>query len=493
MNKSDTDISGKYSPDKRKAVMFVALLGMYMSVLDGVVISIALPTITSYFNADLALSQWTITGYLVAMTAAMLVFARMSESVGKNRMFLSGMAVFTAGSLGCALAPTLSVLICLRIIQGLGAAMSVSIVMAIIFELYPFSEHGKAMGLLGSTIAVASLSGPVLGGFLLSFFSWHAIFMINVPVGIALVAFGAYSMDLKKPEKSEKVRTDWPGAASLGAAIVSSMLFLGYIADGGKEVYATVALCACVLSLVAFVTTERRRISPLIDLSIFSERMFTVPLVCMALMFTAYMILSIAMPFYLEGVMNFSPLQVGMVFIGIAVILTFGAPVTGRIYDRHPRKYFTGAGLFAGALGLLAFACSLKTYDLTLILGALVVFAVGFTLFQGPVNAEIMHGLPKEKSAVASGMNSAARQFAMALGSSLASIIFAFQLRQEGYTGVVTKAGAALVTDAASAATAFAALLCFIGVALLALKKNAKATGCAEKMVKTRDFQKNQT
>lgn len=452
--------------------MIVALLGMYMSVLDSVIISIALPTITSYFNAEIALSQWTITGYLVAMTASMLIFARLSDTIGKNRMFLAGMAVFTASSLVCALAPTLPVLIGLRVVQGIGAAMAVSIVMAIIFELYPFSEHGKAMGLLGSTIALASLSGPVIGGFLLNLFSWHAIFMINIPIGMVLLSFGISSMDLVKPKKSGRDKMDWIGAGSLAAAIASSMIFLGFVAEGtGSGAYIAAALCVCIAALAIFIGTERSHPRPLLVLSIFSERMFVVPLLCMSLVFAAYMVLSISLPFYLEGVMAFSPFQVGLLFMLVAVILTVGAPFVGRIFDRHPWKYFTGIGLFVGAVGLFAFAYLAQTMDLTLLIVALFVFAIGFTLFQGPINAEIMRGLPVEKSAIASGLNSAGRQFAMALGSSAASIIFAFQMRQAGYTGVVTDAAPSLITDATAVAMAVAAALCFAGVLLQVLKK----------------------
>ena len=474
MKKPDTVTTEGYGRNKRKTVMTVALLGMYMSVLDGVIISIALPTITSYFNADIALSQWTITGYYVAMTAAMLFFARLSGSSGKNRMFLGGMVLFTISSLGCALAPALPVLIGFRIVQGIGAAAATSIVMAIIFELYTFSEHGKAMGLLGSTIALASLSGPVLGGVLLDLFSWHAIFLINVPIGIVLVSFGICSMDLERPEKSGKERMDWIGAGTLGAAVALAMLFLGFVAgEMGTDIYAAATLCVCIVSLILFIITERRHPSPLLDLSIFSERMFVIPLICMALVFTAYMVLNISLPFYLEGVMAFSPLQVGMVFMLIAAILTVGAPFVGKIYDLHPWKYFTGIGLFVGGAGLFALAYFAQAVDLALLVGALLLFAVGFTIFQGPINAEIMHGLPIEMSAMASGLNSAGRQFAMGLGSSLASIIFAFQLQQAGYTGVVTDAAPSLIVNATTVAMTVAALLCFAGVVLQLLKMNA--------------------
>lgn len=474
MYKLVKEIPGCKNAENRRTVMIVALLGMYMAVLDSVIISIALPTITSYFNADIVYSQWAMTGYLVAMTSSMLIFARLSANTGKNRMFLSGMALFTLSSLACAFAPSLPALIVFRILQGVGGAMSVSIVMAIIFELYSFSEHGKAMGLLASTIAIASLSGPFLGGFLLEISGWPAIFLINIPIGILLVFFGIYSMDLKKKVVSKKDYMDWTGAGTLAVAIASSLIFLGFIADdAGNMVCVAVSLLICLLSLSLFIRTESSHPNPLLDLSVFSERKFVVPLLCMVLFFTALLVMYISLPFYLEGVMAFSPLQVGEVFILIAAILTVGSPVVGKLFDRFQWKYYTTAGLFIAAGGLSAMAFFAGAMDLSLLIGALIIFTIGFTLFQSPINTEIMRGLPLEKSAVASGLNSAGRHYAMALGSSVASLIFAFQLHGAGYAGILNSAGSSLIADATMVAMIVAAGLCFAGVLLLVAEKNS--------------------
>lgn len=200
--------------------MAVTLLGMFMSVLDSMIIGIALPTITEYFHADIALSQWTMTAYLVAMTSTLLIFGKLSEYTGKERMFLAGMGVFTLASLGCALAPTLPMLIALRTVQGIGAAMAASIAMALIIGLFSYKEHGKAMGALGATIALASLTGgPVLGGFLIDLSGWESIFLINIPFGLLLlVTGGVCSMDLKNPQPD---RYRWTGAVQQGLSWAS--------------------------------------------------------------------------------------------------------------------------------------------------------------------------------------------------------------------------------------------------------------------------------
>lgn len=459
----------------KKTIMIVTLLAMFMTVLDSVIVSIALPTITAFYKADISLSQWTITGYLITMTATMLVFARLSTVYGKNRVFLTGMIIFTVSSLGCALAPTLPALITLRIIQGLGAAMTISILIAILFDIHPFEEHGKAMGILGATVALASVSGPILGGFLVELSGWKSIFLINIPIGILLVVLGLYSMDLKRPILKEPFIMDWAGAGSLIAALTSFMLAIGFVADG-DIVSVPVAACAgiCLASLSIFIRTENNHPHPLLDPGIFSHRPFVMPLLSMCLFFTAVMILYISLPIYLEGVMAFTPSQVGGLFVLMAVILTIGSPLVGRAYDRFSWKQYTPAGLLVAAGGFFLFSITANTSDIVILVGALIVIAIGFALIQSPVNTEIMRGLPVEKSAIASGLSSAGRHFAMAVGASVAALVYALQLQGAGYTGVVTSAGPDLITSATSLALAEAGILCTAGVILQVLGKKER-------------------
>jgi EmrB/QacA subfamily drug resistance transporter len=447
--------------------MTVAMLGLFMAVLDCVIVSIALPSITSYYQADIALSQWTITAYLVAVTSTMLIFARLSDKWGKNRIFLAGAVLFIAGSLGCALAPTILALISLRIVQGLGAAMLSSLVMAIVFDIYPFSEHGRAMGIVGGIVALASLSGPIIGGFLVEFVGWQSIFLINLPVGVVMTVLGFASMDLERPKTTGPFVMDWTGAGSLVAVIISFMLVLAHLAEGDSDIVSlAVGTAICIAALGLFVRTEKRSPHPIFDLLIFSERNFVAPLLSMTLFFSAVMILYVSLPIYLEGVLSLSPSQVGGVFMLMAGILTVGSPLVGRMYDRVVWKHYTTLGLLIAAFGFVFLAISAQAMDMPLILGALVVFTVGFTLFQSPVNTEIMRGLPLEKSATSSGLNNTGRYFGMAVGAVLASLVYAFQLHSEGYTGVITAAGDALIASATAGTLTAAGVLCITGMIL---------------------------
>jgi len=455
--------------------MAVALLSMYMTVLDCTVLPVALPTITAAFHADIVFSQWTVTGYLVAMTASMLVFARLAMYFGKNRIFLMGMGLFTVASLGCALAPTLPVLIGMRVLQGLGAAMASALVMAIVFELYPVEEQGKAMGILGGTIAIASVTGPCIGGVLLDLAGWSAIFLINIPIGILLVALGVRSMDLEKPIVAHRFVMDRAGTATFAVSVASFMVFLGLIA--GETVDAVLAALVgvvCLASVIAFIRTERLHPQPLLDLAVFGQQAFTRPLFAMVTFFCALFVMEVSLPFYLEGVWGFSAVQVGQVFALIGVILTVGSPLVGRFYDRNPQNHYAAAGLWVAAIGLVAFALLADTTSLPLILGALVVFTLGFTLFQSPINTEIMRGLPVRQATIASGLNNTGRHFAMTVGTSIAALIITVHLHVSGYTGGIAGADAALIAGATAAAMLAAAALCLVGFVLkMSGQKNA--------------------
>ena len=169
-------------------ILVIVLAGVLMSVLDGIVVSIALPTITGSFHVDISSSQWTITAYLVTLTSLLLFFGRVAEFTGRSLLFISGLAVFTLASLACGLSATLAQLVAFRVVQGIGGAMVFSISGAILFLAFPQQERGRAMGYLGSTVAVGSILGPVLGGFLVDTLGWRSIFLINLPIGVVLVA-----------------------------------------------------------------------------------------------------------------------------------------------------------------------------------------------------------------------------------------------------------------------------------------------------------------
>lgn len=453
--------------DKGKWVRLVALLGAYMTVLDCTIITIALPSITAAFQADIASSQWTITGYLVAMTACMLIFARLADYFGKNCIFLSGITLFTLASLGCAFSPDLITLIGMRIIQGIGAAMAMSLAMAIVFENSPVEKQGTSIGLLGAVIGLASISGPVIGGFLLDFSRWEAIFLINIPIGIILITLGLRSMECSKPANFQSFQMDRAGSAVFVLTMVSFMAGLGCMAHG-PDLYwfGALFLLLSVLLMVSFVFIEKKQPRPLLDFSVFKQKTFIVPLIAMMAFFIAIYILQVSLPFYLKIVWNLSSLEIGLVFMLVSGILVIGTPIIGKLYDKTHWPHYTSLGLIIGASGLLCLGLFAGSMHFLLLLAALVVYSLGYTLFQSPVNIEIMRGLPIQHSAIASGLSNTGRHLAMTLGSSIAAIVFVFVFHMSGFYGEIMNANTSLITSATTQAMMVGALFCLGGFIL---------------------------
>ena len=444
--------------------MLLILTGILMFVIDGSVVNIALPTITGYFEVDVAQSQWIVTSYLVVTTSLLMVFGKVSEYTGKTKMFLSGFGLFTLASLACGLSTSLPMLVFFRVLQAAGAAAAFSISAALIFEIYPKGEQGRAMGYIGTAVSLGSIAGPMIGGYLVDFFGWEYIFLINLPIGVILLALAARYMHLQE-KRSDRLDLDWIGATLLAIFVVSLMLFLvdlgrGLDLDMAKSAYALVTLA----SLAGFILQERRDRKPLLDLSVFRERRFVLPNLCMMLFIISSFSIFILGPFYFQGVMGYTPSQVGTVFLIVPAIMAFGAPAGGWIYDRYHYRYSSALGIMIVLISLLLAAYATRRIDQPAMLSSFALLGLGNALFQSPINTEIMSALPPEMLGTASSLSSALRNLGMALGVSLSSILLTLQLGWAGYKGPILEAGPDLLSAGVSNVMVLAALLCSLGV-----------------------------
>jgi EmrB/QacA subfamily drug resistance transporter len=475
MNENRSSAGKKNNDDSpfrhRYAVLFIVLASVLMAVIDGTVVNIALPSMTRFFAVDLSDSQWTITAYLITMTSLLLVFGKVSEYVGRARLFFVGIIVFTASSLACGLSTGLPELILFRVIQGSGAAMLFSISSALIFSTTPYAERGRAMGYLGATVAIGSIIGPVVGGFVVDSLGWQYIFFINIPIGILLIA--AAAAYLRTDEKrTASLSLDWKGTAAMVTMFVALILALGSLADTG--IITLPAIIAGVVFLVAlalFIRFERRCPAPLLDLSVFSHRPFLLPVIAVVFAFTANFMMAVVGPFYFEGVLGYRPSQVGLVFLVTPAVMVIVAPVAGSLYDRHPERNYAALGMGISAIAFLLLSyCALTRYVPGLVV-AFVLFGIGFGLFQSPNNTAIMSALPKEQLATASSVIATNRNLGMALGVSLGSILLSFQLMAAGYGGDIITADPVLLAVSISRIMAVSAGMCVIVVLLSLMER----------------------
>lgn len=455
----------------RYIILIIVLMGILMSVIDGTVVSIALPTITEHFNVDVAISQWTITAYLLTMTALMLVFGKVSEYTGKTRLFIIGFIIFTLSSLACGLSQNMAELVAFRIVQGFGAAMVFSISGAIIYEVFPVDERGRAMGYLGSTVAIGSIAGPILGGFLVDSLGWEYIFFINVPIGILLVSLALKYLNIKE-YKIETFRMDWKGSALLITTMSSLMLFLGMLANQISFSYTLIALAIIfIISVVAFILREKYFEHPLLDLSIFKEKKFTLPAISMILFFIGNFMLSIVGPFYFQGVMGYSASQVGIIFLIVPIIMVFGSPIFGWLYDKHYSKYYAFAGMGIVAIAFIMLGFTAIRADLALIIIAFIISGIGGSMYQSPNNTDIMSAVPRKKLGTASSVTSTMRNLGMSLGVSMATILLSLQLHMSGYLGPIMQAGPSLLASVISIVMFCSGGICALS-AIAALLRN---------------------
>jgi EmrB/QacA subfamily drug resistance transporter len=448
----------------RNIIMFIVLIGTAMAVIDGIVVSIALPTITSSFEVGVTQSQWIITAYLVTETSLLLIFGKISEYTGKIKIFLAGVIIFTSGSLACGVSLSLSELILFRIIQAIGSAMIFSLSTAIIFELFPKGEQGRAMGYIGATVAIASIASPVLSGFITDTLGWEYIFLINVPIGVILLLLSLRYFHFRET-LSGNLDMDWAGAVTMVIFMVSLILFLGEMSSGIS--LTPVSVTYLVVFLVSFLTFLVREIThkkPLLELSVFKNRYFSLPVMAMILLFIALFMVNLIGPFYFEGVMGLKPSQVGLVFLIAPFIMVIASPVTGWLYDRFPSRYYSAAGIGLTGISLLLLSSSARSVDLPMIVLSFIPLSVGSALFQSPNNTEIMRSLPTEKTGITSSLSATLRNLAMTLGVSVASIILTFQLHSSGYYGPILQADPPLLAGSIGDILVAGAFLCFAGM-----------------------------
>lgn len=447
--------------------MAVVLMGVFMSVLDTNVVNLALPTITTYFHVDLARSQWVVTSYLIALTSFLLIFGRASEYIGKGRLFVLGFFIFTVSSLACGLSNSIEVLIICRAFQGIGASIALSIDMAILVQAFPSHERGKAIGFLATTIAIGSIAGPIMGGYVIDLAGWPYVFFLNVPVGIALIlaALKYIGLDDAAVKKNIGQRQDYSGGFFMVAAVISLMLLLGKLAGRLTFDHVTAGLAfALAASLGALLYAESRHERPVVDLALFKINKFTFSNLSTILNYIAFAMFNVVMPFYLEMSLGYEPSQVGTALFVIPVMMALTAPISGWLYDKYHTNGHSSLGMLLMAIALLALGCLAPSMTFVMLMACFALYGIGNGLFLSPNNSEAMASLPPQKNSAASSMLATVRNLGNSIGVSMVSILLYLSLAAGGITEV-TAAGPSMLSHAAGSVLIIAGLICIIGTA----------------------------
>lgn len=408
--------------EKRWIILFTVLSATFMSTLDSSIVNVALPDMSVKLGVTMASIEWVVTGFLIAIAATILIFGRLGDIKGKTKVFKYGVVLFTFGSLLCGFSNSLLMLIVARVIQGIGAAATMATNQGIITHVFPRNERGRALGVLGTFVALGSMAGPPLGGMIVSVLSWKYIFLINVPIGI--IVFILTIKVFPKTSAALNERLDGKGALLFTVSIV---LLFGAVVHGQSIGYNNPGMISCfVISIIAFVTfiiEEKRIDEPLLNLSIFSNSLFSVSIICAFTSFTAISASNIILPFYFQDAIKLSPAVTGLFMMVSPIILSVVAPFSGYLSDKIGSEILTLMGLLITSIGLFLIATLGKGSSLILLVVYIVIMTIGNGMFQSPNNSLVMSTVPTDKLGIAGSVNALVRNVGFTFGTAFATLL----------------------------------------------------------------------
>jgi len=438
-------------------VLTVTTVGVLMSGIDSRIVVIGLPTVAAALRADAEQAIWFTQAYTIGSTVALLFLGRVSDMYGRVKVYNIGFAIFTVGSLLTSLSPSPTFFIASRIFQGLGSAALFSNSAAIITDAFARGELGTALGINSVSFRAGSMFGLTLSGLILAFLDWRFLFYVNIPVGI----FGTLWAHMRLHEQNQperKAPMDWAGFVSFTCFISSLLLSLTTAAYGLGESGLTLGLGAVsAVSLVLFISVERRRVAPLLDLSLLRIREFTGAVSAQLINSMAWGAFLLLISLYLQLVKGFSPLQAGISIVPFDLAMLLLAPISGRLSDRHGTRPYATAGLAVFSASLLAMSTLSPETPYATLLAFLLVGGAGMGLFNSPNMSSAMGSVPAHRRGVASGFRATFFNIGFVLSFNIVILVLTLYLPYGLITQVISSEGS-INTITADAARFSAAL-----------------------------------
>jgi len=401
MNNSAAHAGIDYS---RKWYVMVAVgVGILLGTIDLSIVNIALPTLDREFNASFSTVQWVALAYMLTLSTLTLTMGRLGDMIGKKQIYIAGMVVFTIGSMLCGISSSIYWLIGFRVFQAVGAAMNSALGTAVIIEAFPPEERGKAIGAGGAFVSFGIIAGPALGGLLIDLISWRWVFFVNIPIGIVGVILALRFVPNIKNEKGQ--RFDYWGA---GAVFISQLALLLALTVGQRISFGNPIIIGLFLTglvfFILFYLVELKFDHPMVDLKIFKNPLFGINLLNGFISFVSIGGVIILMPFYLENVLHYHPLQVGLILAVLPVAGGIVSPIAGVLSDRFGTRPIAALGLLIMVIGYF-WLTTLDTQTTTL--GYILKFipiGLGMGIFQSPNNSAIMGAAPGKRLGLVSSL-----------------------------------------------------------------------------------------
>jgi EmrB/QacA subfamily drug resistance transporter len=416
----------RLTEDNRKWWTLGAMcFALFMIMLDNTVVNVALPSIQRSLHTTLGNLEWTINAYTLTFGVLLVTGGRMGDIFGRRRMFLFGVILFAISSAAIGLAPSDTLLIAGRAVQGIGAAFMMPGTLSIISNTFPPAERGRAIGTWAGVSALALALGPVVGGALTQYVSWRAIFFINVPVAVGAVAVTLFATRESRDDSIDR-RVDIPGIATLSIGLTALILALVESTSWGWGSGRVVGLlAAAAVGLIAFIAVELKfSPAPMVQFEFFKSRTFFGANVIAFIISFAMLAMFFLTALYIQNILGYSPLEAGVRFLPTTLMIVLIAPIAGRLADRIGPRPPMVVGLALTTLALFLQTRINLASGYTDLLPAFVLMGVGMALVMSPMSTAAMNAVPATKAGVASGILSMNRMVGGTFGVALLGTIF---------------------------------------------------------------------
>lgn len=448
-NRVDTNVT-------KKAVLLVATMASFLTPFMGSSINIALPTIGKEFAMDAILLSWVATAYLLATAVFLLPFGRIADIYGRKMVFRYGILIYTASSLLSAVATSAIMLISFRVLQGIGGAMVFSTGVAMLTSVYPVGERGKALGINVAAVYLGLSLGPFLGGILTQYFGWRSIFMMNVPLGLIIIASIFWKLKGEWAEaKGDKF--DLSGSIMYGLAIVALVYGLTLL----PAVLGIWAILIGIAGILIFIWWERKVISPVLRMDLFRNNpVFAFSNLAALINYSATFAITFLLSLYLQYIKGLNPQNAGLILVAMPAVQALFSPLAGRLSDKIEPRIIASSGMGVTAIGLGFLTLLNQNTTVVFLLVDLIVLGFGFALFSSPNTNAVMSSVDKRYYGVASATLATMRQVGMTFSMGIAMLIFALFI---GRVEITAEYYPSFLAGTKMAFVIFAAL-CFGGI-----------------------------
>ncbi|SKA74881.1 drug resistance transporter, EmrB/QacA subfamily [Clostridium sp. USBA 49] len=405
-------------------------IGALFSVLSGSTLMIALPVIMKDLNASMGIVTWILMGYMLAMTILVPSIGRIADMFGRKKLYVSGFALFTFASFLCSISKTGIQLLIFRMIQAIGGSLMVANSTAIVADAFPKKELGKALGINSMIISIASIIGPILGGFLISI-GWRSIFYINIPIGIIGTLWAAFQLK-ETATISKKHKFDFKGTLTFSfgmLALLVALSFGGFI--GWVNITVISLIIVSIILLVLFVYIENNTDEPMLDLRLLKTRVLAFAYTSNLLNGIARGAVTFLLIFFFQGVKGIDPIVAGMLLAPLAVSMMIVSPISGYLSDKYGARILSSLGLLISAVGLLGMMFITENTSTFEIIIWMLIMGFGSGMFFSPNTSSIMGMVPADKRGIAAGLRTMANNAGNVLSIAISMAIVSSSISQE--------------------------------------------------------------